>query len=67
MAPPPLIKPDVELRITRITELRGGDDAVEAEADCVEKRLVAERAADQLAPVVRVPYRGDRRSAERGR
>src|SRR5271157_5378227 len=30
--------------------LAGGDGAVEAAADCVEKRVVAERAADQLAP-----------------
>ena len=30
--------------------LAGRDDAVEAAADCVQKRLVAERAADQLAP-----------------
>ena len=54
--------------------LAGRDDAVEAAADCVQKRLVAERAADQLAPpqrgegrVVRVPSRKDRRSAARGR
>ena len=54
--------------------LAGRDDAVEAAADCVQKRLVAERAADQLAPpqrgeggVVRVPGREDRRSAARGR
>jgi hypothetical protein len=30
--------------------LAGRDDAVEAAADCVQKRVVAERAADQLAP-----------------
>jgi len=50
------------------------DDAVEAAADCVQKRLVAERSADQLAPprrgegwVVRVPCREYRGSAARGR
>jgi hypothetical protein len=47
--------------------LAGRDDTVEAAADFVEKRLVAERSADQLAPpqrgegwVVRVPCREDR-------
>ncbi len=35
--------------------LVGRDDAVESAADCVQKRLVAERAADQLAP----PQRGE--------
>jgi len=50
--------------------LAGRGDAIEAAADCVQKRVVAERAADQLAPpqrgegrVVRVPCREDRRSA----
>ena len=54
--------------------LAGRDDTVEAAADFVEKRLVAEPSADQLAPpqrgegwVVRVPCREDRRSAARGR
>ena len=37
--------------------LAGGDDAVESAADCVQKRVVAERAADQLAP----PQRGEGR------
>jgi hypothetical protein len=54
--------------------LGGVDDAVEAAADCTQKRFVAERAADQFAPlqrgerrVVSVPCREDRRSAARGR
>ena len=55
--------------------LAGRGDAVDAAADCIGKRIVAEPAVDQLAPpqrgigeVVRVPRRNDRRrAAEKGK
>src|SRR5271169_1790903 len=37
-----------EVALGLASPLAGRDDAVEAAADCVQKRLVAERAADQL-------------------
>jgi hypothetical protein len=71
----PDITPFALARATSPLGLRprlGRDDAVEAAGDCVQKRVVAERAADRLAPpqggeggVVRVPCREDRRSAAR--
>ena len=42
-------------RLGLVSPLPGCDDAVEAAADRVQKRVVAERAADQLAP----PQRGE--------
>jgi hypothetical protein len=51
----PLGARDIALGLA--SPLAGRDDAVEAAADCVQKRLVAERAADQLAS----PQRGEGR------
>ena len=61
-------------RLGLASSLAGRDDAVEAAADRVQKRVVADRAADQLAPPQRGEGRSsasrvekDRRSAARGR
>ena len=67
-------KPERRTILVRLASpFAGRDGAGEAAADCVQKRLVAERAADRPAPpqrgegrVVRVPRRDDRRSAALG-